>query len=219
MRVLVVESDRCTADRAIADLRAAGHEVARCHDSGRPAFPCNALYDGGNCTLDTGNGVDVLLDYRAHPHPRPTPFEDGVSCVARRQIPVVVAGMSTLNPFEKWTSAVADDDSIVDVCERAASGSIESLAAVAMAKIHELLADEPAVADGADVTVTRNAGTLLAVVELPESGAEVDASLAVRVAGAIRTCDRWTPRIDVCVRRLASAIGEDLRPSTADCRP
>ena len=216
MRVLVVESDRCTADRAIADLLAAGHEVARCHESGRPAFPCNALGDGGTCPLDTGAGVDVLLDFRAHPHPRPTPFEDGVSCVARRQIPVVVAGVSTFNPFERWTTEVTTDDSIVDACERAASGPIESLAAVALAKVRELLADEPTVADGADVTVTRNAGTLLAVVVLPECAAELEAALAVGVAGAIRTRDRWTPRIDVCVRRLPSAIGEDLRHSSVD---
>ena len=203
MRVLVVESDRCTAHRAIADLLAAGHEVARCHESGLPAFPCNALRDGGTCPLDTGHGVDVLLDYRAHPHPRPTPFEDGVSCVARRQIPVVVAGMSTFNPFEKWTTAIAAGDAIVDACERAAFGPIDSLAAVARAKVQQLLADDPVVADAADVTVTRDdRGTVQAVVALPESAAELGAALAVGVAGAIRTRDRWSPRIDVCINRF-----------------
>ena len=107
MRVLVVESDRHTADQAIADLRAAGHEVARCHERGLPAFPCNALADGGTCPLDSGSGVDVLLDYRAHPHPRPTRFEDGVCCALRHQIPIVVAGASALNPFDHWTTALA----------------------------------------------------------------------------------------------------------------
>jgi hypothetical protein len=219
MRVLVVESDRHSADRAIADLRAAGHEVARCHESGAPAFPCNALCDGGSCPLDSGSGVDVLLDYRARPHPRPTPFEDGVSCALRHQIPVVVAGAPALNPFDQWTTAVAADDSVVDACERAATGPIESLAAVALAKVRQLLSNEPAVADVADVTVTRNAGTLQAIVLLPECADELDAALAVGVAGAIRTRDRWTPRVDVCVSRLPSAVGRDFRRYSADRRP
>jgi hypothetical protein len=219
VRVLVVESDRHTADRAIADLRAAGHEVARCHESGAPAFPCNALCDGGNCPLDSGGSVDVLLDYRAHPHPRPTPFEDGVSCALRHQIPVVVAGTSALNPFDRWSASLAADDSVVDACERAASARIESLGAVALAKVRQLLSDEPAVADAADVSVTRNAGTLQAVVLLPECADELDAALAVGVAGAIRTRDRWTPRVDVCVRRLPSTTGRDFRHDSADRRP
>jgi hypothetical protein len=219
MRVLVVESDRHTADQAIADLRAGGHEVARCHERGLPAFPCNALCDGGTCPLDSGSGADVLLAYRAHPHPLPTPFEDGVSCALRHQIPVVVAGASTLNPFDHWTTAVAADDSVVDACERAATAPIESLAAVALAKVRQLLSNEPAVADAADVTVTRNGGTLQAVVLLPECADELDAALAVGVAGAVRTRDRWTPRVDVCVRRLVSATGRDFRHDSADRRP
>ena len=134
-----------------------------------------------------------------------------MSCALRHQIPVVVAGASALNPFDHWTTAVAADDSVVDACERAATAPIESLAAVALAKVRQLLSNEPAVADAADVTVTRNAGTLQAVVVLPECADELDAALAVGVAGAIRTRDRWTPRVDVCVRRLPSAAGRDFR--------
>src|SRR3954451_11496602 len=131
MRVLVVESDRHAADAAIAELREAGHEVGRCHESGLPVFPCNALCEGAGCSLDTRDGVDVLLDYRAHAHPRPTPLEDGVSCAARRCIPVVVAGVSALNPFDKWTTAAAENGSVVDACNRAATAPIESLGDVA----------------------------------------------------------------------------------------
>lgn len=56
MRVLVVESDRRAADKAITDLQAAGHHVMRCHETDLPAFPCNALCDKGTCPIDTQQG-------------------------------------------------------------------------------------------------------------------------------------------------------------------
>ena len=199
-----MESDPHSADAAIADLREAGHDVVRCHDSGLPAFPCNALCDGSGCPLDSGPGVDVLLDYRAHPYPRPTAFEDGASCAARRCIPVVVAGASALNPFEPWTTAIADTDSVVDACEFAARHPIERLADVAQTKVRQLLSDDPLVADAAEVLVTRGAGRLEAVIQLPNGAEDLDGTLAVGVAGAIRTRDHWTPRVDVYVRRSAS---------------
>ncbi len=206
MRVLVVESDPHSADDAISELRDAGHEVVRCHESGSSAFPCNALCDGGGCPLDGDHDVDVLLDYRAHPYPRPTAFEDGASCAARRYIPVVVAGASALNPFERWTTAVAGRDSVLEACEHAASAPIESLSDVARSKVRQLLSHDPVLADAADVVVTRGGGRLEAVIVVPDGAEEVDASLAVGVAGAIRTRDHWTPRVDVCVRRSPASV-------------
>ena len=205
MRVLVVESDRHTADHAVAQLEQAGHDVVRCHEDGMPAFPCNALCDGGTCPLDSDRTVDVVLDWRAHSYPWPTAFEDGASCAARRYIPIVAAGAVAFNPFDKWTTAVADDESVVDACQRAASEPIESLAAAARLKIRQLLDRDPLVAEVADVIVTRKAGSLEAVVVLPEDADEAEAALAVGVAGAIRARDRWIPRVDVCVRRVPTA--------------
>jgi hypothetical protein len=206
MLVLVVETDPHSADDAVTELRDAGHEVVRCHDNGRPAFPCNALCDGSTCPLDSAPGVDVLLDYRAHPYPRPTAFEDGTSCAARRHIPVVVAGATALNPFAKWTTTIADRDSIVEACELAAKAPIESLSDVARTKVRQLLWNDPDAANAADVIVTRSSGRLEAVISLPNDVDEVDASLAVGVAGAIRTRDHWTPQVDVCVRRAPAPV-------------
>ena len=119
MRVLVVESDRRAADEAITDLQAAGHRVVRCHEADLPAFPCNALCDQGSCPLETKERVDVVLDFRAHPYPKPTSFEDGVSCALRHHVPLVVAGTSALNPFDKWTTVIADGHNAVEACELA----------------------------------------------------------------------------------------------------
>jgi hypothetical protein len=205
MRVLVVESDRGTATKAIMDLRDAGHQVERCHEQDLPAFPCNALCDAGVCPLDSPEGVDVVLDYRSRPHPRPTPFEDGVSCALRRHVPLVVAGTSALNPFDSWTSAIAADADLVEVCEQTAGYSLEHLAAPARAEVRRVLENTPDLATRSDVIVRRSRGALNAVVELPREAEEVESRIAVAVAGVLRAHDRTTRQINVAVRRLEAA--------------
>jgi hypothetical protein len=207
VRVLVVESDRGAAVGPIADLQAAGHEVVRCHDTGQAAFPCNALADDGSCPLETADGVDVVLDYRARPHPKPTAFEDGVSCALRRHVPLVVMGTSALNPYERWTTAVADTDDVVGACERAVARPIERLAGPARAEIRSRLRRqgmEPGLADVADVLVRRARGQLDATVDIPETAIDTDESLAVAVAGVIRANDRFASRVNVAVKRARS---------------
>src|SRR5690349_9012775 len=128
MRVLVVESDRGSADHAIRDLQASGHRVVRRHEPALPTFPSQAVSDAGTCPIETTDAVDVVLDYRFHPYPRPTPFEDGVACALRHHIPLVVAGSSALNPFDRWTTGIAGDDDVVRACERAADAPLPRLA-------------------------------------------------------------------------------------------
>jgi len=200
MRVLVVESDRGAASQAIIDLRSAGHRVVRCHEDDLPAFPCNALCDKGTCPIDTEQGVDVVLDYRGRPYPKPTPLEDGVSCALRHHLPLVVAGTSALNPYDKWTTAIADDD-IVAACENAITLPIERLAAPARDEVRRRLADQPDIAAQADVVVHRSHGQLDATITLPATGEDIDGSLAVAVAGVLRANDRFASRVNVAVRR------------------
>jgi hypothetical protein len=204
MRVLVVESDRHSADKAITDLQAAGHHVVRCHEVDLPAFPCNALRDQRTCPIDHPDSVDVVLDYRAHPHPRPTPFEDGVSCSLRHQVPLVVAGTSALNPFDNWTTAIAGDDDIVEACERAVALPVERLAAPARAEVRRRLRSQPSVAEQSDVTVYRAHGQLDAIVHLPDEAEELDGELAVAVAAVLRAHDRFATRTNVAVERSGS---------------
>ena len=201
MRVLVVESDRGAAAQAVTDLQSAGHRVVRCHENDLPAFPCNALCDKGTCPIESEQGVDVVLDYRGRPYPKPTALEDGVSCALRHHIPLVVAGTSALNPYDKWTTAIADEDDVVAVCESAVAMPIERLAEPARAEVRRRLADQPELADQADVIVHRSNGQLDATISLPGEIDETDGSLAVAVAGVLRAHDRFASRVNVAVRR------------------
>ena len=215
MHVLVVESDRHAADGAVTDLQAAGHHVLRCHEEDLPAFPCNALCDKGTCPVESDTGVDVVLDYRTRPYPRPTAFEDGVSCALRRYIPLVVAGTSALSPYDKWTTAIAtNDEQIVDVCERAVRTPIERLAEPARAEVRRRLRLQPGVAEATDVVVRRSQGGQLdAIVTLPEEADDVDDELAVAVAGALRTQDPFAKRVNVAVERVPRHVMTGSGPS------
>jgi hypothetical protein len=159
------------------------------------------LCDRGTCPLDAARGVDVVLDYRARPHPRPTAYEDGISCALRRHIPLVVGGTSALNPFDRWTTAVAGDDDIVPACEQASGSSIESLAAPARAEVRRILHDASATATGSGVAVRRLDGAIDVVVDLPDDAEEVESRVAVAVAGVVRAHDRTASQINVAVRR------------------
>jgi hypothetical protein len=206
MRALVLESDRRAADKAVLDLQAAGHRVERCHEVDLPPFPCNALCGNESCPVESRGGVDVVVDYRAHPHPRPTGLEDGVTCAVRHHVPLVVAGTSALNPFDRWTTAIATDDDIVEACERAARQPIERLAAPARTEVRRRLGSRPALAARADVVVRRSPRELNAVVSVPAEAAELDGPLAVAVAGVLRALDPYSSRVNVAVEHTSPAI-------------
>jgi hypothetical protein len=200
MRVLVLESDPHTAHGAIVELQAAGHKVLRCHEPDMPAFPCNALFDGGSCPLDQ-EPVDVVLDHRAHVSSRPTPYEDGISCALRRHIPLVTSGMSVFSPFEPWTVTHVGDDGVVAACEAAIAAPIEPLARPAREALQHTLANAGSPTDGADVEVHRQGGRLHATVSIPVDAGEVEGAVAVKIAGVLRAADRHATKVDVTVRR------------------
>ncbi len=121
-------------------------------------------------------------------------------CVAPPH-PVVVAGTSALNPYDKWTTAVAADDDIVAVCESAVARPIERLAEPARDEVRRRLADHPGMAEQADVVVHRANGQLDATITLPGHVDDLDGALAVAVAGVLRAHDRYASRVNVAVRR------------------
>jgi hypothetical protein len=198
LRVLVLESERGAADVAEAALTGAGHEVARCHTPGMPAFPCGALADDPHCPVRDGV-VDVALTVRDRPRSQPAPHEDGVSCALERHVPLVVAGSTALHPYEKWAAEVLDGtDDVVAAVERAANAPLArhearaKAALVDMFRIHRIADPVPA------VTVRRAGGRLAVTIErATDYDAATKSMMSVRMIGALRELDHDAAGIDV----------------------
>ena len=201
MRVLMLETDRHSADGVAVRLENAGHTVVRCHDDDTPAFPCNGLANAGGCPLDDAQGVDVVIDHRAHAYPRPTDYEDGVSCALRRHIPLVASGVTVLSPFEPWTTTSTEGVDIVAACEAAAAAPLERIAAPAQAVAREVFALAGRDPEGVTVDVHRQGRRLQVLATIPADATDVEGPVAVKVAGAVRAVDRDASQIDVAVQR------------------
>src|SRR3954451_2973099 len=112
---LVVGTDEWAADQVAGALRRGGVEVLRCHYPGDPAFPCNAFIPGRVCPLDAG--FDVVLTVRARPVRDPEPGELGVVCGLRTGRPLVVAGVTSQNPFASTAAkVVAEGGDAAEAC-------------------------------------------------------------------------------------------------------
>jgi hypothetical protein len=197
MRVLLLETDRHAGDGVQRKLTAAGHRVVRCHEPDLDAFPCAALCAGGSCPVEHRESVDVVVTFRAHPYPRPTAFEDGVSCALRHDVPLVVVGTTALNPFDRWTTEIASPDDVVDACERALASPNRSLSEAATRTVRSTLARSGIDPGPAEVTVTRRAGRLRAKAVLPAEVADDPDQLAVAIASTLRAEAPHANGIDV----------------------
>lgn len=120
-RALVVGTDDWAVERSARVLADSRCEVARCHEPGEPAFPCNLLRpDRDGCPIDR---VDVVVDVRTSATARPAPGEMGAVCALRAGRPLVLAGLSARNPLGQWaTSVVGPAGDLRDACLTAVVG-------------------------------------------------------------------------------------------------
>ena len=126
LTVLVVGTDDWATDQSAQVLEANGHRVLVCHETGEPAFPCNALIEGRTCPLDVG--FDVVLSARARPTPTPTQGEMGVICALHEGTPLVTVGIAEKNPFARWTAGtVGSDGEVARAVETAAANRVFDL--------------------------------------------------------------------------------------------
>jgi hypothetical protein len=198
-RVLLLSSD----DEPIAELEAAlddaGYEIRRCVEPGADAFPCVALQGGGMCPLDDGL-IDVALDIRSHPWPKPTLREEGVRCALRARVPVAVAGRSAFSPFDRWAEVTVDGISgAVDACDRAIRASLDRHRVAAAAAVTSVLdmhgqADAPVA-----VAVDRRAGQLHIEITacVPK---DLRTVVVARAGSAVRQLDRAARAIEIDLR-------------------
>ena len=198
MHVLVVESERRAADRAVEELEQAGHVVARCTEPLAPAFPCAALRNG-ECPLDAAQPIDVVLDVRRHPSSQPAPGEVGVSSALQRHVPLVVAGGTALNPFAEWATEIQSEPfDVVPACERAAQRLLTPHTRVAALAVRDVLDARGFEHVSALTAVYRRGGRLDVHVRAPSDlPREAKAMASVRIVAAVRELDCHARGIDV----------------------
>jgi hypothetical protein len=197
MNALVLETEPNAADAAIQQLTDAGHRVFRCHEPGKPEFPCRALAGEGPCPL-SDPGVDVAVTVRAHPDTRPTLREDGVACALRARAPLVVAGRVMLNPYEKWADEVVEDGDVIGACERVVSAPSRDHSEVARDALREAVRRRSGSASAADAVVWRDSSRLRVRLEgVDRLDGSVRGIVAADVAGALRAFDAQIPKIDI----------------------
>lgn len=203
MRVLVLEAERGAAAGAAAQLEAEGHQVARCHEAGAPAFPCAGMHDGGSCPLES-EPVDVALVVRspechAVPEASDPAGEDGARCALRHHVPLVVAGAVERSPHTPFAAVVTPSaDDVGPAVRAAAEAPLPRHIAAATAAFEQALVVHGIDPRGADVDVRRNGGQLLVtlVPPIPLEQAVVDMA-SVRVVGVVRALDPNPTVIDV----------------------
>jgi hypothetical protein len=197
MNALVLESEPNAADATIELLTNAGHSVFRCHEPGKPEFPCRALAGEGPCPL-SGPGVDVAVTVRTHPDTRPTVREDGVACALRAHVPLVVAGRDVLNPYEEWADEVVEDGNVVAACERVVSAPSRDHSEVARDALREAVRRRAGSAGDSDALVWRDHDRLRVRLEgLDDPDGSSWGLVAADVAAALRAFDAHIPKIDI----------------------
>lgn len=171
-----MDSHPGAGDAAAHALQLEGHEVVRCRDPYSPAHPCAGFE--GECPIDL-HPVDVALDVRSHPLPRPTAGEHGVVCASRAGIPIVVAGQVAFQPFERLTSVeLAGTGRVAAACETAVANAAEA----GCAKVSDAIR----AATGLDAAVERDGSSLIVTVQ----DAEAAGPAAVATHQAVRSVDR-----------------------------
>jgi hypothetical protein len=199
MRTLLIETIPSCGGQVDGLLTAAGHEVARCHHTDGPTFPCVGLTAEG-CPLEDARGIDVAVAVRPTPDRDPAASESGLTCALRQGIPVVVVGDTHHSPYAGWTEHCGADDDVLDAVDRAIVAAGERRAAPLRAEVERLLRLEGLDPGGVTVTVARDGSTARVRVS---ADAELDERVAGLIATRMHAVDRtgaWpTTTLDVAV--------------------
>ena len=191
MRILLLETSPGVATEVGAELEAAGHSVAHCHEVGDDSFACNGLLDDHECPLEGGVDVAVALTDGA--------TADGVRCTLRRHVPLVIGEADV--PFAEFATARAAGN-VADAVERAVAAPLERHGAAALRSERSVLEMHGYDSSAATATVTRRGTTDLMVLLDPGLTVtkQVADILSVRVVGAVRDIDPYARIIDVSVQ-------------------
>jgi hypothetical protein len=197
--ILIMESQRGAASVAEEALRAAGHRLHRCHQADDRGFPCVGVVRPDDCPMD--QRIDVALLVRPHVQPRPTPLEDGVSCVLRAGVPLVEDGPDLLDPYDPWVAErIATELDVVAACNRAAERALDPLRADILDRIAILTKTVGVRADRVECRIVPDGVGLRVELCLPRPiDPQVEQALAVRVLDAVRASGKTYGEVNVKV--------------------
>jgi hypothetical protein len=101
-RILLTGTEAWALDQVRRSLEAAGDTVLTCGEEHDPNG-CRVA-NGEACPLV--EGAQVAVTVRAHPLASPVKREQCLACAAHADLPVLVAGAPSPNPFAATTSAI-----------------------------------------------------------------------------------------------------------------
>ena len=203
MRVLLADEDGDATASLAEALTSADVEVSRCHDHGRPSFPCKGLTPNGSCPLD-GPAIDAVV---ASTSDEEHAARSGTLCALRRFVPLVLVGDATRSPLTPFASAFAGDRSeVIEALEAAvrAPMRLHEQAATTMFRqvldahgLFDVLASARVTGSGRNVRVSLRPSD-----PIPADVAEL---ACVRIAGALRAFDSSSTSLSVGVEGSAQA--------------
>ncbi len=198
MRVLLVDDDGDATVPLVDALVGAGIEVARCHEPGRPAFPCKGLTSQHDCPLDE-SAISAVVARSSDPGLLDAEVREGTRCALRQYVPLVLVGDHSHSPLSPFASSFAEDPSeVVDAVQAAMAAPLprhEETARTMFRQVldlhdlHDVLASARVTRAGRGVRVTLRASE-----PIPTAVAEV---ACVRVVGAIRAIDTSSANVSV----------------------
>jgi hypothetical protein len=197
--VLLIESRSGVAADESEALRAAGHRVHRCHDSGDDSFACAGMKEGQTCPLD--GPIDVVLLVHRGVWTEQTHVEDGVRCAVRAGVPIVEFGSDAPRPFDPWVSRrVEPGGSAVSECVVAADRSLDPLRDAVADKIRPLLLAAGIDPELVTCDVEPVPPALAVHIDIPVPiDRQLEQVLGVRVLDAVRAASRTYGQVRVLV--------------------
>ncbi|MHB1137369.1 MAG: hypothetical protein ACYC2O_00335 [Microthrixaceae bacterium] len=204
LQVMVIENHPGVAAAAEVELRAAGHEVHRCHEPDGSGFPCLGVVGDRSCPLD--HAIDVALLVRRGVSPRATLIEDGVTCALRAAVPVVEDGTDLFDPFgDLIADRVPPGEDRVAHCEAAARRATEPLEEQVRQALAPLLARHERRQDDIAVHLVHVGDALHVELAGPEElHRTLRGQLCVAASDAIRGLGRRRATVEVSYRSAAA---------------
>jgi hypothetical protein len=185
--VLVIEGGRGSGAAVARALGAAGHRAHRCTSTGGDA-PCRGVVDVGDCPVDHGADVALVVAGDAGDRRPAVPVLQSASCARRAGVPVVELGDDpALAAFAPYLAAHLDAGAdVADAAEQAAAAGFAELERAVIVMAAPLMRDLGVDLHAVDCTIDRQGDQLRVRLDLPEEADEATRqALAVRALAAL----------------------------------